>query len=679
MTGERGRTPRTVEIGHLEARDGGTGVLVRVNDHEPQRRSTVQTTAGQPRFTGRDVELRAIDDALAADRLVVVHGAPGLGKSRLASEYAHLHADAYPGGMFWIPFHQSPPDELAMLLRGTDRPAYPDETVEDQCRRALQSIGGAGRALLIYDAIADEATLRSWLGYDGLDWHLIATSTSASWGRGWRVVDLRRLAAPAERALVGYIVGDDASDRLAPLLAERAGGITIELVASAKAAYDEVRRGRTVREVEASLARETASSFRAAWSLLSSDAQLLLQVASASVSPRIPMPLVVDALTRIGWTPRKADDAIDDARDRILAGGDAGHLQIHQLVARFVRDQGPLPDPIRRSMFQGLLATARAFAENPGSLDRRALMLAHSFELDAWEDLVIDSGEFHSVGFAIGELGQFAKALPWFERAVAAKENGDLHGRVDSESLGRSLHQVGDCYSSQGELAKALPWFERAVAAKENGDVHGRVDSESLGSSLHLVGYCYSCQGELAKALPWFERAVAAKKKGDVHARVDSASLGTSLHQVGYCYSRQGELAKALPWFERAVAAAENGDVHGRVDSESLGTTFDLVGYCYASQGELAKALPWFERAVAAAENGDVHGRVDSASLGKSLHQVGDCYARRGELAHALPWFERAVAAKEKGDVHGRVDSESLEISLRRLAEHRGKLQDHKV
>jgi hypothetical protein len=39
------------------------------------------------------------------------------------------------------------------------------------------------------------------------------------------------------------------------------------------------------------------------------------------------------------------------------------------------------------------------------------------------------------------------------------------HGRVDAESLGRSLHLVGDCYSRQGKFTEALPWFERAVAA----------------------------------------------------------------------------------------------------------------------------------------------------------------------------------------------------------------------
>ena len=34
--------------------------------------------------------------------------------------------------------------------------------------------------LLIYDAIADERTLRDWLPYAGLDWHLLITSTSAA-------------------------------------------------------------------------------------------------------------------------------------------------------------------------------------------------------------------------------------------------------------------------------------------------------------------------------------------------------------------------------------------------------------------------------------------------------------------------------------------------------------------
>ena len=82
------------------------------------------------------------------------------------------------------------------------------------------------------------------------------------------------------------------------------------------------------------------------------------------------------------------------------------------------------------------------------------------------------------------------------------QEQGDIHGRVDHESLGSSLHQVGYCLSSPSQFTSARPWFERAVAAKEQGDVHGRVDHESLGSSLHQVGYCLSSQGQFAAARP---------------------------------------------------------------------------------------------------------------------------------------------------------------------------------
>ena len=48
------------------------------------------------------------------------------------------------------------------------------------------------------------------------------------------------------------------------------------------------------------------------------------------------------------------------------------------------------------------------------------------------------------------------------------KEQGDIYGRVDHESLGRSLHQVGHCLASQGQYAAAQPWFERAVNEKRD-------------------------------------------------------------------------------------------------------------------------------------------------------------------------------------------------------------------
>jgi tetratricopeptide (TPR) repeat protein len=91
------------------------------------------------------------------------------------------------------------------------------------------------------------------------------------------------------------------------------------------------------------------------------------------------------------------------------------------------------------------------------------LLSAHSLHVSSWEALIVDSSDWHAIGYAATELGRFAEARPWFERAVAAKEKGDVYGRVDASSLGTSLHQVGYCLSSQGQFAEARPWFERAA------------------------------------------------------------------------------------------------------------------------------------------------------------------------------------------------------------------------
>jgi hypothetical protein len=73
------------------------------------------------------------------------------------------------------------------------------------------------------------------------------------------------------------------------------------------------------------------------------------------------------------------------------------------------------------------------------------------------------------------------------EKLVEEVQKGDVHGRLDHESLGRSLHQVGMCLSRLGQDAEARLWYERAVEEAQKGDVHGRVDPASLQMSLDAL------------------------------------------------------------------------------------------------------------------------------------------------------------------------------------------------
>jgi hypothetical protein len=73
-----------------------------------------------------------------------------------------------------------------------------------------------------------------------------------------------------------------------------------------------------------------------------------------------------------------------------------------------------------------------------------------------------------------------------------------------------SLHRVGDCHASQGQFAEALSWFERAIAAKQQGDLHGRMDPARLEASVAAVARCH------AACARWPKRHRPTSHRGEI-------------------------------------------------------------------------------------------------------------------------------------------------------------------
>ncbi|WP_369275564.1 BTAD domain-containing putative transcriptional regulator [Streptomyces sp. R11] len=113
--------------------------------------TTVPSLAPVPCFTGRATQLAAIQRALTADHprtgLVVISGAPGIGKSALALQAAHLVQDAFPGGCFTLTM--TDPDGSAL------------STAEALGR--LPSPSRPGRRLLVLDDVSSAGRIRPLL------------------------------------------------------------------------------------------------------------------------------------------------------------------------------------------------------------------------------------------------------------------------------------------------------------------------------------------------------------------------------------------------------------------------------------------------------------------------------------------------------------------------------------
>ena len=471
----------------------------RVNDNtrstfRPLFPSNVPSREAAP-FVGREIALKAITHQIEVSDercVVVLKGASGVGKSELAREFARLNQQRYPGGTLFVDTSTSgAPADLVRLGRDLLGLTYPSGTdLDDQCLMTLVSLGKA-RTLIIYDNVAGPDSIRRWLPPHGVPCDVFLTTTFEDWDARWHTIEVLPLAGPAALQLVAKLSDDKLMTSYGASIVDAAGGLPIQLCPSALALAKADRRG-LLAQFSIELSDETHQSFSMPWNRIDDEARLVMLGALTFRTSRIDRNELLEIVESGLGERSRAIAAVDTCLDSYLLQG-GPELRVHDLTAAFVQEQvdsfgqGEILTSLARNRFQALHAAAVKVRGDPGDTDAIACLLGFQFAPTVWQrffdDFPLDGYSISTVGWGLIHSGLFVEARPWYERAVAEKEQGDVHGRIDHESLGISLSQVGDCYSQTGDYAEARPWYERAVAEAEQGDVHGRIDHESLKMS----------------------------------------------------------------------------------------------------------------------------------------------------------------------------------------------------
>jgi DNA-binding SARP family transcriptional activator len=140
-----------------------------------------------PNFTGRDdlldrlaAHLKAGPGATALVQAQAVYGLGGIGKTQLAIEYAHRHADEYEL-VWWIGAEQPSaiPDQLVALGRELRLPEAPDQA--ETIRALWKELRRRDRWLLLFDNAESVQDLRPYWPPGGHG-HLLVTSRNPAWG-----------------------------------------------------------------------------------------------------------------------------------------------------------------------------------------------------------------------------------------------------------------------------------------------------------------------------------------------------------------------------------------------------------------------------------------------------------------------------------------------------------------
>ncbi|MER7763799.1 BTAD domain-containing putative transcriptional regulator [Streptomyces sp. NPDC097619] len=272
-------------------------------------------------FTGRAAVRAALTAQLtdpAGPRLVVVSGAPGIGKSALALRCAHDVLAAFPGGAVLVP------------LTG------PDGTPvgEAEARTLLPAPGDGGRLLLLDDATGAAQVLPLLAAVTGTDTRVVVTSRNALAAvvatHGGAVHRLDVLGEAEARALLSGLAGPDriaAEPEAAGELARVCGHFPLAL---------RIAAGRLLTRPGLSLAD------CAAWIAADPPGRLALPG-----GPRLSVPEVFgQALEALPEELREAFLRLADAPREPAPGRGVTEEELEQLVDAGLLEDGP-PGPYR--------------------------------------------------------------------------------------------------------------------------------------------------------------------------------------------------------------------------------------------------------------------------------------------------------------------------------------------
>ena len=477
--------------------------------------STIDPPPAVSGVVGREQELEELAALMGSpgnNRHVVIHGVSGVGKSELLREYARRHAHRYPGGRYWINCSLGPAEELLRIGRQCWGLNGLEGTGAEQAGQVLHLLA-AEAVLLIYDNVTAEDVLAEWLPPAGAA-HVLVSSVSRDWGpplfQPWNPDGLKPLSRQSSEELVKLIAGSEAADQLGDQLLSNAGGLPMQIIPSAQALRRLARNGR-LKRAEFLISQEAANSFALPWGLLDGTAQLLLKAAAGLNTDAMAESEVLLPLAESLGGQQCVEDALDECRDLHLIEG-IGSLRMHQLLANFVAAQpvetsahGINLDHLRRLQVAAMVEAAKAVNANPADPEAIRRFLSYPLVWDrwvVWADSTTADG-FDEIGMALYQLGRFSVAIPWYEQAQAEKGQGDLHGRVNHESLGVTLHEIGNCFFQQGEWPKAAEWYEQAQAEARQGDLYRRKNKESVVISLRALVRVLKLLGCGAEAMQW--------------------------------------------------------------------------------------------------------------------------------------------------------------------------------
>jgi len=559
---------------------------------------------GDPPRGRKGLLARTVRALLAGERLVVLTGQGGIGKSVLGAEAARRLAWRYPGGVFWRSGADIENLGLNELLDGFvnvfgyEFRTLPVDAKRDVVLGYLRDLRTA--SLIVVDnaeTIKDPAVFRFLEGIPRPSAALV-TSREALEREGAHIdIDemepseaTRLFVVEARRRRPGWGERLTSSDLEAlEVISRHLDGHPLAIkVAAAMAGSDPLAT--ICQRVLAAPHKEVSTRFDFSYDTLTESEKELLHRLAAFASS------ATEEVIRLAYTHPDFvwDDALPQWRDDLTelvrksfvdtvsmtAFDDSGdevtwqRYRLHPLMRQYASGKaGEKAMNIHRRRAANLfLAYASVFEDNYDLLQAEHENILTGMDWAyAEEEWEMVRSLVSSTDFYLTTRGYWSEDKIRLKQAMKACENlGDKAG------VARSLHQLGILAQNTGDLIEARRLYSESLKIKQElGDKAG------VAISLHQLGMLAQDTGDIAEARRLYgESLKIAQELGD------KAGVAKSLHQLGRLAQDTGDIAEARRLYgESLKIAQELGDKAG------VAITLAQSSLLEEEEGNLSQAL----------------------------------------------------------------------------------------
>jgi len=631
-------------------------------------------------LVGRTDELRQMEGVWGQvqkqtkPHLLVLNGAAGIGKTRLAVEFIDRKvvdrgfiALVGKSGELNIPYdpftdifatalnqslttYSIPPDQLQQLLiqipdltRLLQIPQpdveihTPDVSqVQWQFFAAVLAIFAQFGSAVIFIENAtklDEASLdllRFLLSRDQLPLLFVAACRNVDQVDGWlndipvdekTVINLGPLATPQVKTFLSQWFGDTVPTRVVSLIEKRSQGNPLRV----EEAMQQLIETEKIYKNDVGQWQYSQSETNKAYTreLLSQSIQNILQNRLNRLTLECRESLVLAALIEDGpefdfdiWLTMLGGEAEWDLAQRVLT---------EALEKRLVRQIDEYRYALRPAEVEQILVSDLpdeqrrswhlAIAEAMEETNTSPILLSFQYEqaglIDEAARLLETAGDEAAAGYA------FNTAIAYYNRAVQLVEFRSVY-----KNLGKLYQQIGKGQASVDNYQQAL------ILAQQAGDI---ADQANILNSMSLT--LWLLQDQYKEAYQRAATVLNLSGAPETERAIAQSNLGMISWYMGY-------LKESEEWCQKAVAALRKSE-----DEECLATTLNRLGLAYLSLGKLSEAETSFQTSLALREK-----LKDSWGQAFCLNNLGKVATEHGHFEQALLFLESAHRIFERID-----------------------------